>query len=266
MIYDDFFSYLDLVKALKKSGIKKDYSVFLTTNIALMGQPASKNKNKLKTKSHWVLKAIKEIIGKKGNIFVPTYSYTFQTKQKKIFRPKNTRSEIGYFPNFFLKKKVIRSLDPMVSVSGQGPNVKNILIGASNTSYGKNCVFERLLKIKNLKCISIGLGINWIPFIHYLDWINKAPFRYDKYFRGYIQINKKLKSLVKWHYPVRYLNNKSSISNGYKLGSLAYKNKMFKESYVGRGKIYNIDYKKYFNFCMKSSKKNKWITANGNKS
>ena len=60
MIYDEFFSYLDLVKALKKAGIKKDYSVFLTTNIALMGQPASKNKNKLKRKSHWVLKAVKK--------------------------------------------------------------------------------------------------------------------------------------------------------------------------------------------------------------
>ena len=44
MIYDEFFSYLNLVKALKKAGIKKNYSVFLTTNIALMGQPASKNK------------------------------------------------------------------------------------------------------------------------------------------------------------------------------------------------------------------------------
>ena len=92
------------------------------------------------------------------------------------------------------------------------------------------------LKIKNSICCSIGLGANWIAFIHYCYWLNQAPFRYDKYFEGYIKIKDK-KKLIKWHYPVRYLSDKSTISNGYKLGSIAYKKKMFKESKIGRSKM-----------------------------
>jgi aminoglycoside N3'-acetyltransferase len=263
MITDDKFKYKDLVKSLKKIGIKKNCSIFLTSNIALMGTPVTKKKNQLKIKSVWLIKSIKKIIGKNGNIFVPTYSYTFSSKKMSIFSPHKTKSKIGYFPNFFMKMKIIRSIDPMVSVSGFGPMAKSILIDASNTSYGKNCVFERMLNIKNLKCLTVGLGINWIPFLHYLDWLNKVPFRYDKYFKGFIKLKNKNKFFVNWHYPVRYLRDKSTISDGYKLGNLAYKNNMFKESDIGRGKIYSIDYKNYFEFCKKKTKINKWLTANG---
>ena len=183
MFEDNKFSYKDLSDALKKAGIKKGDSVFLTTNIALMGTPITKKKDMLKIKSEWLIKLIKKIIGKNGNIFVPTYSYTFNSKERCTFIPHKNLSKIGYFPNFFLKLKIIRGIDPMVSVSGLGPMSKTILLGASNTSYGKNCVFERMLSIKKLKCLTVGLGINWIPFIHYLDWLNKLPFRYDKYFK-----------------------------------------------------------------------------------
>ena len=262
MINKDKFNYKDLLKALKETGIKKNNSVFLTSNIALMGTAITKNRNQLKVKSEWLLKAIKKIIGKKGNIFVPTYSYTFKSKIKNIFIPHKTESKIGYFPNFFLKQKIIRSIDPMVSVSGIGPKAKIILTNLPNTSYGKNCVFDRLQNIEDLKCLTVGLGINWMPFMHHLDWLNKVPFRYDKYFKGYIKLKKK-KFLLNWHYPVRYLKNKSTLSDGYKLGNLAYKKGLFKESILGRGKIYAIDYSEYFKFCKNKTKYNKWLTANG---
>jgi hypothetical protein len=62
---------------------------------------------------------------------------------------------------------------------------------------------------------------------------------------------------------VRYLKDNSTISDGYKLGNLAYKKKMFREAKIGRGYIYSINYKKYFDFCKKKTKLNKWLTANG---
>ena len=86
----------------------------------------------------------------------------------------------------------------MVSISGIGPDAKLILNEISESSYGKNCVFEKFLKIKKLKCLTIGLGYNWIPFIHYLDWLNKVPFRYDKYFKGYVINKNNVKKLVKY--------------------------------------------------------------------
>lgn len=262
MIINDKFRYKDLTKSLENADLKKGDSIFLTSNIALIGTPLTKKKDKLKLKSEWLLKSIKKIIGNKGNIFVPTYSYTFSSKKKNTFDLNKTKSKIGYFPNFFLKEKIIRSIDPMVSVSGLGPMAKDILLNASYTSYGKNSVFERMLKIKNLKCLTVGLGINWIPFVHYLDWLNKVPFRYNKYFKGYIKLKNKNKFFINWHYPVRYLGSKSSISDGYKLGNLAYKKGIIKESDLGRCKIYSISYKEYFKFCKSKTKSNKWLTAN----
>ena len=78
----------------------------------------------------------------------------------KKFDPLKTKADIGYFPNFFLKQKnIVRSFDPMMSVAGYGPDVKNVLLKTSNNSFGDNCVLERLFKIKNLKCCHIGLGL-----------------------------------------------------------------------------------------------------------
>jgi aminoglycoside N3'-acetyltransferase len=215
----------------------------------------------------FMLKAIKKVLGPKGTILIPTYSYSFGKLNKKklpLFNVKKTPSKIGSFGNFFLKQKgVVRSEDPMTSVAGLGKNVKKILENISPTSYGKDCVFERILKIKNSKCCSIGLGPNWIPFIHHCDWLNQAPFRYDKYFEGTI-VNGKVKKRIVWHYPVRYLR-KETLANGHKIGKLATKSKIFKYYKLGRSRIYAANYKKYFHFTMKLIKKTPWMTVDGPK-
>jgi aminoglycoside 3-N-acetyltransferase len=257
------FNQKDLVQAFKKIEIKKGDSIFLTTSLGMLGTPKTLNKNYLLTSSKWILDILINITGKDGNIFVPTYSYTFG-KKNKIFSPKSTKADIGYFPNFFLKqKKVVRSHDPMMSIAGYGPNSKDILKNIVNNSFGKNCVFERLLKIKNLKCVHIGLSYNWIPFLHYLDWTNKVPFRYDKIFYGYIKNNKIIKK-IEWVFFARQIR-KETFSNGYKIGKQAIKNKLYKKSNLGRSIVYSINYKKFFKFSKNLTKKNKWLTVNGPK-
>tara|TARA_B100000902_G_scaffold316947_1_gene308436 strand:+ start:146 stop:937 length:792 start_codon:yes stop_codon:yes gene_type:complete len=253
----------DLKKALKKLEISSGDSIFLTTGLGMLGVPETKNKNYMQIASKWILSSLRELIGLKGNIFVPTYSYSF-SKKKKYFDPSSTKADIGYFPNFFLKQKnVVRSLDPMMSVAGIGPKSKKILLRISNNSFGKNCALERLLKVKNLKCCHIGLGYNWIPFIHYLDWKNKVPFRFDKIFYGYIKKKNKIKK-VKWVYYVRHLR-KETLSNGYKIGKIALQKKLYKNTKIGKSVIYAIDYKKFFDFSIKLTRKNKWLTVDGPK-
>ena len=257
------FTFLDLEKKIKKLNIKKNDSIFLSTNIGSVGIPKSKNKNYLLTTSKWLLEILKSKIGSKGNIFVPTYSYSF-AKKRKIFDLKKTKSDIGYFPNFFLKQPdIIRSIDPMISISGIGPDAKKLLNNIPNNSYGKNCIFERFLNLKNLKCFHFGLGYNWIPFIHYLDWKNKVPFRFKKIFHGKIILKNKKKSL-KWNYYARDLR-KETISNGYKIGSLAKLKKIYKFTKFGRSMLYVIDYKKFFIFSKQLTKKNIWLTVDGPK-
>ena len=257
------YDIIDIRKSLVRIGLKKDDSVFLSTSLGMLGVPDTNSKNYLLTVSRWLLSSIQGIIGKNGNIFVPTYSYSF-TKKNYLYNPLTTKSAIGYFPNFFLRqKKVIRSLDPMMSIAGIGPKCSEVLLKISNNSFGKNCALERLFRIKNLKCCHVGLGYNWLPFMHYLDWKNNVPFRFDKKFYGYIK-NNNIKKKVEWTYNARILRDET-LSNGYKIGLKALKKKLYSYCELGKSMIYLIDYKKFYNFSYGLTKNNKWLTVDGPK-
>ena len=57
---------------------------------------------------------------------------------------------------------------------------KKIFKNLPHTSYGKDCLFERLLKLKNLKILSLGLGTGWAPFFHYVENLANVPYRFKK--------------------------------------------------------------------------------------
>jgi len=255
----------DFQLALKRSGIKHNDSIFLTTSLGMLGLPKLEKKISYNKIAISLLKSIKSIIGSNGNIFVPTYSYSFNDRndrKENIYSLKKTKSKIGNFSNFFLKQKgCVRSIDPMVSIAGIGRKCKKILKVTNYTSYGKNCIFQKLLKINNLKCCNVGLGVNWVPFIHHLDWVNQAPFRYVKFFEGVI-IEGNIRKKIKWHYPVRYLRKEADV-DGYKIGKMALEEKLFNYSKIGKSKIYVINYKKFFNFAKKVTSDNKWLTVRG---
>ncbi len=252
----------DIFNAFRKLNIGKGDSIFLSTSLGMLGMPKTKNKNLLLTSSNWILESLEELIGKSGNIFVPTYSYSF-TKKKKTFNVNTTNSSIGYFPNFFLRKKnIVRSHDPMVSIAGYGPDAKNILLKSSKNSFGNNCVFERFLKLENLKCCHIGLGVNWMPFIHYLEWTNKVPFRFEKVLTGYIVKGKKKREKINWVYHARYLR-KETEADGYRIGKLALKKKLYQFNKIANSVIYVIRYRNFFKFAKRITKKNKWLTVQG---
>lgn len=244
----------DIIKSFRRINLKKNDNLFITTSLGMLGDLRSTtNVNEV------FFKKIIDLIGSRGTLFVPTYSYSFG-KKKNIFNVKKTKSSIGDFGNFVLKQNnIYRSKDPMLSIVGIGPKAKDILRISKNTSYGRGCIFERMLNI-NLKILNIGLGSNWIPFIHYLDYLNKVPFRYNKYFRGYIvDINNKKKKIT-WHYPVRNFDEESR-ANGHILGKLAEKKKIFTSTNLGRGRIFVASYKRLFKFTKKITFKDKYLTS-----
>ena len=212
------------------------------------------------------MNAIEDLVGKKGTILVPTYSYSFKSDNKKrIFDVNKTKSEIGPFPNYFLKqKKVYRNIDPMVSIAGKGFLAKKILTKKVYNSYGVNSVFHRLLEIKNCKILNIGLGPNWIPFIHYADFTAKVDHRFDKVIEGNLRINGKLKK-ISWLYYSRVLV-KQTKANAYNVGYDALKKKkIWNYVEIGRARMYLANYKSYYKFTISKLKKNKWALARGPK-
>lgn len=259
-----FYTKQDIIQSLQKAGLNKGDTAFFSTSLGMVG--IVKDVQTEDELNQLFLDAIKEVLGPNGTILVPTYSYTFgKSKPDKpaVYDPQKTAAEIGPFPNYFLKQKaVVRSLDPMMSMAGMGPEAESLFENLPPTSYGQGSVFSRLVDLPNSKCVSIGLGPNWTPFIHYADWVSKVPFRYDKVFFGGI---KHLSGQIKykhWLYSVRARINESW-ADAHALGKKATEAGIWAYQNLGRARVYVCGYKQYFDFTIAEQKQNPWITAKG---
>ncbi len=256
------YSKKEIKEKLLKLGVSRGDCLFLSSSLGMLGRPKgfkAKDLNKI------FLKTILDIIGNRGTLFVPTYSYSFSSKNKKgVFDIKKTKPKIGSFPNFFIKQNSIyRNADPFVSVSGKGFLAKKILSKSNFSSYGKNSVFHKLVNVKKAKLLNIGLGPNWTPFIHHAEYVSKISHRFEKVFEGYTRNNNKLKK-IKWVYFSRVLINQTK-ANVYKVGSRALRKQIWNSQELGRSNLYLSNYKRYFKFVLSELKKNKWALTNGPK-
>jgi len=257
------YTFSQIVEAYESLQLACGDNVFVTSGLAYLG--LAPNCSSIQDICDLHLRAIRTVIGHTGTIFFPTYSYTFGKSQHNFlatFNVQTTLSDIGPFPNYFLTQKdVIRSVDPMVSVAGQGPIASSVLNNIPFNSYGYSSVFERLL-FTGVKCISLGLGPNWTPFIHYLDYIEYTPFRYDKLFCGHIVNGSESLYNVQWKYSVPILNPVTD-GNCHKLGRLAEAEGIWRSTILGKSLIYLCDYMEYFTFARTIKRNNPWITATG---
>ncbi len=251
----------DIIEALEGLGIMVGDIVYFSTGFGFLGKAegvqSSSDLNKL------FYESIRKVLGPEGTILVPTYSYTFGrslASELAIFDPLETKSETGPFPEFFRQQGgVSRSLDPMVSISGIGPEFASLIRDLPPTSYGTGCVFDRLTKM-NAKICNIGLGSNWVPFLHHADWLAKVSYRYDKQFFGKIVDGDKLYQQA-WVYAVP-VSRTDTASHGYRLGDMAEKAGVWAWASLGRGRVYAASYKELFDFTVENLNKDPWLTAN----
>lgn len=130
-----------------------------------------------------------ELVGNKGNLIVPTFSYSWgENNPKKIFDVKNTKALTGIFPNFILQKKnTIRTMDPIFSTAAIGHD-NNYLTNNGDNSFGKDSIFNKLFEM-DAKLISFGLNKFDPTFVHYVEQnynenISKINYRYLKKIYG----------------------------------------------------------------------------------
>ena len=254
----------NIVQALRNVGLQEGDTAYFSTSLGMIGLP--EGVENLQGLNSMFFDAIINVLGKTGTVLIPAYSYTFGQETGgeglQTFDPKSTPANVGPFPDFFLKQKnVIRSLDPMVSMAGLGPHAHALFKDLPPTSYGQDSLFARLVAHPATKCVSLGIGPNWIPFLHHADWLAQVPFRYDKLFYGKIRDKTALRQVC-WVYSVRALINES-IADAHRLGEMATDSGIWSHTPLGRARIYACHYKKLFDFTMKHLKQNKWITAKG---
>ena len=124
---------------------------------------------------------LRELIGSTGTIVVPTF--TFKCCHGLTFDPNNTESEVGAFSNWVMKlKDTKRSLHPIHSVSAIGYKADEITQQVSDSSFGNDSTFSKLIELDAL-LLMVGVDIDFATLIHQVEEDMQVPYRYYKNFQ-----------------------------------------------------------------------------------
>jgi len=258
------YSAENLVTAVESSGISEGEVVFLTAGLGNLGIPS--RSESFEELSRLAVEVIIDVVGSRGGVLVPTYSYSFggavgRPEGIPVFDVQHTPSTLGVFSEWFRSTMAEgRSRDPMVSVAALGAGAVDVIQDVPPTSYGHGSIFERLLTTKS-GVLNLGMGPRWTPFIHYVDFLCQVPHRYEKTFSGIIRSAGK-DSTVAWtyHVPVR-IPNARGLGEGN--GQAALSKGLWDETRIGRSRILHADYNRYFDFTMKRTQADPWNLAVG---
>ncbi len=133
---------------------------------------------------------LKKKIGKSGNIVFPFYNYT--VLKKKHFNNSKLKCEVGFLPNYLKKKyKLKRTINPVFSHLIDGPLSLNLEKYEKYSAFGGTNNFFSKILTNNFKIIGFCCPVNSITILHYLEYLNKAPYRFNKKFKLFEIKNKK---------------------------------------------------------------------------
>lgn len=173
------YSKKDLEEALRHAGVKAGDALFSLSNLGYFGVPEGgmSQKNLFDT----VLGALQSVLGPKGTICVPAFTYSFCRKQD--FDPANTPSDMGMFPETLRKLPgAKRSDDPIFSVAALGGRAEELTKNAPEACFGPDSFWERFIKADGLFChLNFLMGP---PIIHYFEKSLGASYRQDRVFTG----------------------------------------------------------------------------------
>ena len=240
----------DIVRSLKKAGVKKNDTILCHSDVQKFGVPkCGLNKTKI---VKMFFRSFFKILGDNGTLIFPTFTYSFCNNE--IYNPKKTYSLCGFISNNI---KVIKKFtiypDPNLSCIIYGKHKKFLSTLVDKNSYGENSLFERFFNLKGKICnLNLDAGST---FLHLLERKLNVNYRFDKEFEGKIIKNGKT---IRDKFTIfsLYKSTKKE-SNFEKFTQYAIKKNYYKQSNLGRGKIGLISSANCFKILKEKIKKNK---------
>lgn len=134
-----------------------------------------------------LLQALYGVIKELGvaTLCVPTFTFSFCNGQD--YDVASSRSYMGALNEYIRHQpETIRSLDPMMSVALVGED-RDLVQNLGHESIGKNSTFDKLSSRQGVKFLFFGVDLgDCFTYMHYLEWVAKVPYRYNREFRGRI--------------------------------------------------------------------------------
>jgi aminoglycoside 3-N-acetyltransferase len=188
-----------LLKFIQKAELPHDRILFL--HVRLKGLIGPKD-DYGQASRELIEKIVQE--AKPKSILVPTYSYSFT--KTGVFHRIYSRSEVGRFSEELrLAHGHTRTPEPIFSVVEPIGQYLSQITNLSHTeAFGAQSIFS-FLERENAIAININLNKFISTQLHYLEHLNKVPYRYDKIFQGVVYYNETRYEAVRYKYYVRSL-------------------------------------------------------------
>ena len=242
-----------LIQALKDVGVEDGDVIFSHISLLNLGFVEG-----AKTSEHIIsifCEAIDAVLGKNGTFLTPAYSYSYC--KGETYNPLTTPSDCGPVSQSLIKNShYSRSIDPNFSVVGKGKHYIDLINDLPLNSFGQDCLYERLLLL-GAKVVNIGLDFFFFTPIHHLEKKISVPYRYDKIFTGYSELEGQLQ-YQEWVYYVRDIDVVST-PNCLELQRVGIEKDIVHVSPLGLGEIYCTKLSPYFNLAKDMCVQDPWF-------
>ncbi len=181
---------------LLRLGVKAGDCIMLGIDMGglpLPSYPSALNRDALKERERrWCAFIYSEIIrylGPEGTLLVPTFTYSCGHGER-VYLAEDTPSENGPFTEYLRRQLgAVRSLHPIFSISGVGPNAKAILNDCGRSAFGALSPFSRF-RDYNVRFVCLGVPLRrCITYIHHLEQNYGCPHRFNKAFYPTVMVN-----------------------------------------------------------------------------
>ena len=154
----------EIIDGLKDLGLRAGDAVVVHSSLSSFGR--------VEGGAQTVVDALLEVIGPKGTLAVPTFSF-----EPDVFDPEQTPSTVGKIAETVRKLPgAIRSKHPTHSVAAIGPLARVITEGHENTDpFGRGSALFKLLQA-NGKVLQLGVDQTTCSMVHVAEEIVGLPF------------------------------------------------------------------------------------------
>jgi aminoglycoside 3-N-acetyltransferase len=170
----------EMVESLLSAGIRRGDIVHVQSDLLRIGPVDCKPHRE--SILEFFLAGFLEVLGEEGTLTVGT-SFEDYARYGTPFVLEESPSRQGAFSDYVRTRKgAVRSIHPIVSVSGLGQRAKEICGGSHFEGFGYESAWGRLHR-SNAKILAFGLGVDHeggTTFFHYLERLYGVPYQYTK--------------------------------------------------------------------------------------
>lgn len=200
----------NLTKIIQDTGVRKGDTVYVHADLRCFGLTRnSDGQVVLRIAAETLFDAIMDVIGDSGMIVVPSYSYSWS--RGEVYSLKNSPGTMGIFSEYVRKKTGSeRSRHPILSLAAFGKRAKWLVGDCGDGVYGKRTPYSRLCELNSMLLL---VGVPFCSIKDHVEALIQVPYRYKKYFQGFIEIEGKKQRTICSHF-VRYRYGDQTVELG----------------------------------------------------